>query len=174
MDSVTRQENRLFLLAALALFLAAAEYMIPRPLPFLRLGLANLPILIALAIFPPRQVLLLTLYKVIGQGLLHGTIFSYIFLFSFVGTFAGSLVMLATHHLFGKWVGMVGISVLGAFLSNVVRLFLASQILFGPQVWIMAPPFLALGLASSLLLGLLAASFQQKSQWYHQALEERQ
>ncbi len=173
MNSAIKQDDRLFLLAALALFLAAAEYMIPRPLPFMRLGLANFPILIALAIFPPRQVLLLTLYKVIGQGLLHGTIFSYIFLFSFVGSFAGSLTMIAAQYLFSKWIGIVGISVLGAFLSNMVRLFLASQVLFGPQVWIMAPPFLALGLVSSLLLGLLAASFQQKSQWYRQASEAK-
>ena len=36
------------LAAAICLFLAGIEYMIPRPLPFLRIGLANLPLLLAL------------------------------------------------------------------------------------------------------------------------------
>jgi heptaprenyl diphosphate synthase len=70
MSSVTEKDERIYILAAFALFLAGVEYMVPKPLPFMRLGLANLPILIALVLFRPRQVLLLTLYKVIGQGLL--------------------------------------------------------------------------------------------------------
>ena len=35
------------LLAATALFLASVEFAIPKPVPFVRLGLANLPVLIA-------------------------------------------------------------------------------------------------------------------------------
>lgn len=165
MKSVTEQDERIYVLAAFSLFLAAVEYMIPKPLPFMRLGLANLPILISLVIFSPRQVLLLTLYKVIGQGLLQGTIFSYIFLFSVAGSFAGSLAMIAIHKFLGRWTGLIGISVCGAFAGNMVRLYLASHVLFGEQVWIMAPPFLILGLLSSLMLGALAAKFAKDSEW---------
>lgn len=165
MSSVTERDERIYILAAFALFLAGVEYMVPKPLPFMRLGLANLPILISLAIFSPRQVLLLTLYKVIGQGLLQGTIFSYIFLFSAAGSFAGSLAMIAIHRLFGRWTGLVGISVCGAFAGNMVRLYLARYVLFGEQVWIMAPPFLIMGLVSSLALGTLAAVFAENSRW---------
>lgn len=171
MTSATEHNEGIYILAAFALFLSGVEYMIPKPLPFMRLGLANLPILISLALFTPRQVLLLTLYKVIGQGLLQGTVFSYIFLFSAAGTFAGSLAMLAVHRFFGRWTGLVGISVCGAFVGNMVRLLLAHYVLFGRQVWMMAPPFLILGLISSLLLGALAASFAARSRWCRQTLE---
>ena len=37
---------------ALCFFLSAMEYMIPKPLPFLRLGLANLPIMLAVEVLP--------------------------------------------------------------------------------------------------------------------------
>ena len=165
MSSATKTDERIYILAAFALFLAGVEYMIPKPLPFMRLGLANLPILISLIIFSPRQVLLLTLYKVVGQGLLQGTIFSYIFLFSAAGSFAGSLAMIAIHTFLRRWTGLVGISVCGAFAGNMVRLYLARYVLFGEQVWIMAPPFLIMGLLSSLSLGALAAVFADTSRW---------
>ncbi len=159
------RDERLYILAAFAIFLATIEYMVPKPFPFMRLGLANLPILISLTMFSPRQVLLLTLYKVIGQGLLQGTLFSYIFLFSIIGSFAGSLTMIAIYKLPGRWVSLVGISVCGAFAGNLMRLYLARYVLFGEQVWIIAPPFLIMGLISSFLLGALAASFLKKSSW---------
>lgn len=165
MALVTERRERLYILAAFSIFLATIEYMVPKPLPFMRLGLANLPILISLTLFTPRQVLLLTLYKVLGQGLLQGTIFSYIFLFSIIGSFAGSLVMIAVYRLLGRWAGLVGISVCGAFAGNLVRLYLARYVLFGEQVWVLAPPFLIMGLISSLLLGIFAATFLEKSSW---------
>lgn len=165
MNSATKCDERLYILAAFSVFLATIEYMVPKPFPFMRLGLANLPILISLAIFSPRQVLLLTLYKVIGQGLLQGTIFSYIFLFSATGSFAASLAMICMHRFLGRWASLVGISVCGAFAGNLVRLFLARYVLFGEQVWIIAPPFLIVGLISSVLLGGFAAAFAANSCW---------
>ena len=165
MNSATKGDERLYILAAFSVFLSLIEYMLPKPLPFMRLGLANLPILIGLGIFSPRQVLVLTLYKVIGQGLIQGTLFSYVFVFSAAGSFAGSLAMIAMHELLGPRVSLVGISVCGAFAGNLVRLVLARYIIFGPQVWLMAPPFLILGLVSSILLGGFAAVFMARSRW---------
>ncbi|MBQ3650093.1 MAG: Gx transporter family protein, partial [Treponema sp.] len=54
--------------ASLCLYLSAIEYAIPKPLPFLRLGLANLPILLGLEVFPVATVLLLTLLKILLQA----------------------------------------------------------------------------------------------------------
>jgi len=163
--SATERDDRLYILAAFSIFLSVIEYMIPKPLPFLRIGLANLPILISLAVFPPQRVLELTLYKVIGQGLVQGTLFSYVFLFSLAGSFAACLAMLAAYRMFGRRVSFVGISVLGALTGNLVRLALAGFIMFGVQVWIMAPPFLMLGLVSSILLGIFTTAFTQRSKW---------
>ena len=40
------------ILGAFCLFLSAIEYMIPKPMPFMRIGLTNVPLLLALDIFP--------------------------------------------------------------------------------------------------------------------------
>ena len=153
------------LLAAFCLFLSLIEYMIPKPMPFMRLGLAHLPVMLSLTIFPPKRTLLLTLLKVLGQGLVNGTLFSYIFLFSAAGSFSSVLVMLAVYRLLRGRVSLVGVSVAGAMASNSVQILLARQFIFGDSALLIAPPFLAVGIVSSVLLGLFAAEFSSKSEW---------
>jgi len=68
-------------LAALAFFLSSFEYMLPRPIPFMRLGLANLPLLIAVDLLPFGSYMALALVKVVGMNLLTGSLFTYVALF---------------------------------------------------------------------------------------------
>lgn len=164
-----RPRDRLELVSffgALCLFFATIEYLFPKPFPFFRLGLANLPVLLALNIFPVGLVLLLVLLKVLGQGLVNGTLASYVFLFSFGGSFASALVMIGAHRLFGRRVSLVGISLFGALASNVVQIYLSIRFIFGLSAWIIAPLFLGLGAASGLAVGLFANRFAERSRWY--------
>jgi heptaprenyl diphosphate synthase len=154
------------LLAAFALFLSTIEYMIPKPLPFLRLGLANLPILIGLFLLNAPHLLLLVLLKVLGQGLVNGTLFSYIFLFSLFGSYAAALAMIGVKTAFGRTISAVGISIFGALASNCTQLLLARLFVVGEGAWLIAPPFLGVGLASSLALGIFAREFMRKSNWF--------
>jgi len=94
--------KNLAMLGALCLFLSAIEYMIPKPLPFLRIGLANMPLMLALDIFPFSAFMLLVCIKVIGQALITGTLFSYVFLFSLVGSFLSALLMFALRRILEK------------------------------------------------------------------------
>ena len=80
-------------LAALAFFLSTVEYMLPRPVPFMRLGLANLPLLFAVDLLPFGPYMVLALVKVMGMSLLTGSLFSYVALFSLAGTLASALIM---------------------------------------------------------------------------------
>ena len=173
MRGSTTKEERLELVAffgALSLFFATIEYLFPKPFPFFRLGLANLPVLLALDIFPIGLVLVLVLLKVLGQGLINGTLASYVFLFSFAGSFASVITMIATHRLFGKRISLVGISLFGAMASNVVQIYLSIRFIFGLSAWIIAPLFLSLGVAGGLGVGLFARRFSVKSEWYRSVL----
>lgn len=152
---------------ALCLFFATIEYLFPKPFPFFRLGLANLPVLLALDIFPVSLVFLLVLLKVLGQGLVNGTLASYVFLFSVGGSFASALVMIGAHRLFGRRVSLIGISLFGALASNVVQIYLSIRFIFGLSAWIIAPLFLGLGAASGLAVGLFANRFARRSEWYN-------
>ena len=153
------------LAAAVCLFLASIEYLIPRPLPFLRLGLSNLPLLVTLDLLPPAPFLLLLGLKAAGQGLVQGTLFSVTFLFSAAGTLASGAVMYAARRLAGRRLSLIGISILGAMASNLIQLVMASRLVFGPYAWVIAPPFLAVGLAASTVLGALAQRYVRKSAW---------
>ena len=152
-------------LAALALFLSALEYLIPKPLPFLRLGIANLPLLAALTLLSGRRYALLVILKIAGQGLISGTLFSWIMVFSAGGSIAAGLAMYCLHRLAKQHLSLVGLSVAGAFASTVAQLVLARWWIFGPGAWYIAPPFLAAGLVSGTLLGLFANSFVARSRW---------
>jgi heptaprenyl diphosphate synthase len=153
------------LAAAVSLFLATIEYIIPRPLPFLRLGLANLPLLLTLDLLPPVPFLLLIGLKILGQSLIQGSLFSVIFLFSAAGNLASGLLMYGAYRLFAGRMSLIGISILGALASNLSQLALARVFVFGPSAWLIAPPFLLVGLATSTALGVAAQQYRKRSVW---------
>ncbi len=152
-------------LGAVSLFLSAIDYMIPRPMPFIRLGLANLSVLLAIKLLEPGYVFVVILLKVLGQGLIQGTLFSYVFLFSFTGSFTSGLVMVLLYELAGRWITLIGLGIIGALASNVVQVILARFIVFGESAWYILPPFLIVGSISGFLLGAFAEVFWRRSKW---------
>ena len=159
-------KNTLALLGSLCLFLSAIEYLIPKPLPFMRIGLANLPLLAALNIFGAKDFFLLALLKVLGQGIIGGTLFSYVFLFSLAGTFSSAALMYVLHRLSGKYIGFTGLGCAGAMTSNAVQMVLARCFIFGPALRYLIPPFLASGFITGIALGLFCEYFCRHSRWY--------
>lgn len=170
-DSRSRRLDLVAFMGALCLFFSTIEYLFPKPFPFFRLGLANLPVLLALDLFSPGYVLLLVLLKVVGQGLVSGTLASYVFLFSLSGSFASVMVMLLVHRAGGRWISLVGVSLFGALASNIVQITLSVTFIFGSSAWVIAPPFLGLGVASGLVVGLFAERFRRRSRWFSRQQE---
>jgi len=157
----------LALLGALCFFLSAVEYLIPKPLPFMRIGLANLPLLLALNILGAKGFFMLVVIKVLGQGLIGGTFLSFIFLFSIAGTFTSATAMFALSRMPGRrYLGFAGIGCAGAMVSNGVQLLFARHLVFGEAVRYLAPPFLAAGFVAGLALGILCEYFCRRSRWY--------
>ena len=162
----TPDRRTLATLGSLCLFLSAIEYIIPKPLPFMRIGLANLPLLLALDIFGARDFFLLALLKTLGQGIIGGTLFSYVFLFSLAGTFCSAALMYILRRLLGKNLGFAGLGCVGAMASNGVQLVLARYVIFGSALRYMIPPFLASGFITGIALGLICEYFCRHSRWY--------
>lgn len=163
-------------LCAICLFLAAVENAIPKPLPFLRLGLANLPVILALFLLRRREVLSIVLFKVIAQGVVSGTLFSYVFVFSAGGSFASALAMIVLFELRRftsnerKLVSCIGISLSGSLANTLTQLILAKFFLFGENTKYVAPVLLISGLLTGLALGIFAELFMQKSKWFSSML----
>jgi heptaprenyl diphosphate synthase len=155
------------LLGAFCLFLSSIEFMIPKPLPFMRLGIANLPLMLALDILPFSLFVLLVGIKIFGQSLITGTLFSYVFLFSLTGTVIAAFSQFLLRRLVGsRLLSFAGIGVAGGLLSNLTQLVLARAFIFGESIRYLAPPFLAAGAATGLVLGLFCESFVGRSRWY--------
>lgn len=154
--------------AALCFFLSAVEYAIPKPLPFLRLGLANLPILLSIYKMKRRDTILLVLIKVIGQGFISGTLFSYIFVFSAAGSFSSALIMILLWSLLKNTgtIGTLGLSIAGALANNCAQLAVSRFMLFGANTKYIAPILLITGLVTGTALGFFADLFIQKSRWF--------
>ena len=163
--ALDERRRRLALLAAVALFLATVEHVIPKPVPFLKLGLANLPVLVGLTVLRPREIFTLVALKITGQGLVQGTLFSYIVLFSAAGSLASAATMLLLHRALSPHLSLVGISIMGALASNLAQIACARLLIFGESAWLIAPAFLITGTVSALLLGLFAERFARRSRW---------
>jgi heptaprenyl diphosphate synthase len=162
-----RVRKTLAMLGAFCLFLSAVEYMIPKPLPFIRIGIANMPLMLALDIFPFVTFLVLVGIKVLGQALITGTLFSYIFLFSLAGTVLSAVSMYALRRLLGQArISFIGTSTAGAMMSNITQLLLARVFIFGNNARYIAPPLLAAGLITGIVLGWVCEMFTRRSQWY--------
>lgn len=156
-------------LGALCMLLSAVEYAIPKPVPFMRLGLANLPVLLALYIglSTPGYFMLVAL-KILTQALVSGTLFSYVFLFSLAGSLSSATVMWLLFKA-GRKRGVfssIGISLGGALANNLAQLVLACLLLFGESTRYIAPVLLIVGAVTGTVLGLFAEAFMRKSRWF--------
>ncbi len=154
-------------LGALCLFLSGIEYLIPKPVPFMRLGLANLPLMLGIDLLPFPAYCALIALKIVGQNLISGTLFSYVFLFSAAGSAASAFFMFLLRRGLGpRLIGFVGVGTAGALLSSTAQLALSWFFVFGEATKLIVPPFLAAGTLSGAALGFFAAAFSAKSRWY--------
>ena len=148
------------------------EYAIPKPLPFMRLGIANMGIMLALYVLPIRQVLFLTLIKVLLQALISGTFFSYIFLFSFFGSFSSVFAMILCKNLFKSKISFLGICLSGALANNLCQILLSYLMIFRSSTSYIAPILLISGFISSLVLGIFTQNFAKNSIWYDSLIKD--
>ncbi|MCR5762180.1 MAG: Gx transporter family protein [Treponema sp.] len=166
--------NQLSFFSALCLFLSAVEYAIPKPMPFMRVGLANLPVLMAVKKMPARWVLVLVMLKILLQAFISGTLFSYVFLFSLAGSMASGIIIILLNCIFNKtdMISFIGLSVAGSLANNAAQIVCAKFIMFGDNVRYVAPLLLISGFVTGLLLGIFANIFEQESYWYAECSEE--
>lgn len=154
------------LLAGLSLFLATLEFMIPKPLPFMKIGLVNIVLILSLTFLSNKEYFFLVLIKIFSQGLLHGTLFSYVFIFSLIGTLGSSIIMFIMYKtLYNKRISLIGISLSGALISTLLQLVLSRYFIFGESIIYMIPIVLMWGVFSGITVGILSSIILKKSKW---------
>jgi heptaprenyl diphosphate synthase len=152
---------RLALLAGTALVLFVVESAVPRPLPWMKLGLGNGAVLLALLLFGVRQAFVVAGIKIVVGGLLTGSMAGPAFVIS-----AGAgIASLSTMGLAGRapsWMfSPVGISIIGAVTHQGAQLVLAYVYIEQAGLFSLLPLFLAGGLLSGGLIGMVVYGILQ-------------
>jgi len=158
--TTTAADHHIARLAALAIGLSVLEAAIPSPLPGVKPGLANIVTLIVLHRFGWRTAAWVTLLRVVGSGLLMGSVLTPGFFLSLSGALCSLLVLAASQHLPTRWFGAVTHSIFGAFAHIAGQLLLVYFWLI-PHIGVayLIPIFAAAALLFGTVNGLIAAHF---------------
>lgn len=153
-----QNKNELAYLCALTLLFSYAELILPRILPFFRLGLANTVILIGLDL-NFTSYLLLSILKATAASLTGGTLFSPFFMISLLQSLASALVMRLLYKVISKkLISLYGISEAGSAVSAFIQILFTS-LYIGAGTFALLGPMLIFNTAS----GILTAFFCEKS-----------
>jgi heptaprenyl diphosphate synthase len=162
-----RRTALLGIMVALAVALNIAERSIPSPLPWVRLGLANLLTLLAILSCGAAAGFVVTLLRIFIVGLLFGGFLGPGFLLSLGGGVAATIVMALLAP--GAWrlYSPLGISVAGAFTHAVAQIVVLRFVLVRTwEVLYLLPWVLLPSLLTGLLTGLLANFILLRRGWY--------
>lgn len=167
MQSVNK--DKIARLAALTLILSYVELIIPRVIPFFRLGLGNAALLSGLSsglTFP--AFMLLSLVKSVAANLMAGTLFSPFFIVSLCQSLSSAFVMFFLYKLSrcgknpGRFLGIYGVSLAGSAVSAFVQIFLSSLYL-GQGTFSLLGPMLLFNLISGLITAAIAEKYMPKA-----------
>ncbi|NOY12561.1 MAG: Gx transporter family protein [Deltaproteobacteria bacterium] len=154
---LVRRRVFLALFIALAVALHTFEVLLPNPLPWFRIGLANILALTALFLYGQRALWIVSLTRILVGSLLLGNLFSPAFLLSLSGGLSATLLMSVAYRFCRPRIGPVGVSVLGALGHAGGQLLIAWLLIVRhPSIWMMLPFFLLFSLISGMVNGLAA------------------
>ena len=143
------------LLLAFALILSYIETLIPLNvgIPGIKLGLANLAVLLCLYLFDWKEALLLTTIKALLSGLLFGNLFMIIY--SLAGAWLSCLTMIAMKK--SQWFHVPVVSAAGGVMHNAGQLLVAAFVVKTYGIFYYIPILIIAGLILGLIIGSVAS-----------------
>lgn len=155
-----RYEKYLILLILLSLYLSLAESLIPKPVPWLKIGLANIGGIIALEKFGKRMAIEVVILRILIQGLMLGTLFTPGFIISFISGISSLFIMISLYYFRDK-LSLVSISIVSALTHNIIQLLVVYFLLFrnininSKYIIFFVFGFLILGCISGMITGII-------------------
>ena len=152
-----RRTAEIALLIAVGLILFVFESYVPRPLPWVKLGLGNVATVLALLLYGPGAAFEVTALRVILGSLFVGALLSPTFLLALGGGVTAATTMSIVRRLWGDRFSPVGLSIWGALGHNAAQLTLAYLVLVRSSgLFSLIPMFLLSSVFAGGLIGLLA------------------
>jgi heptaprenyl diphosphate synthase len=159
---------RIALLGAVSATLFIFEGLAPRPIPWMKVGLGNIPVVAVLFIYGPLAALIVCCLKLILGGLVGGLVAGPTFVISMGGTCVSWCVMSLCHRIRLLDLSPVGISIWGACAHQVTQLAIAYVFVGQIAIFSLYPVALLTATVTGMLIGFLACwvlsllSFVQK------------
>lgn len=141
-------------LIAIASSIQILESLLPKPLPFLKIGLANIFVLVLIEQKTYWQALLLILMKSLIAGFIIGTIFSPTTILSITGGLLAwvSMSLLSKSGIFS----IIGVSISGAVFHLLGQIFVVRLLLIkSNSIFHLIPFLIAFGLLSGSVTGII-------------------
>ena len=156
MKQSTNKLVLLSLFAAAALVLSYIESVLPPlypAIPGIKMGIANIIVLVCLYIFTAKEALLLSLIRIFVSALLFGNAVSMIY------SLAGAILSLAVMTILKKTklFSVVGVSVAGAVCHNIGQVLVAIAILENAQIGYYMIVLSVTGVVAGILTGIAGA-----------------
>lgn len=163
-----KEKAHLITLVLLALYFSILEAFIPKPFPWMKLGLANISSIIAVKNFGAKMGIKVFLLRVIIQAFVMGTFLTPGFAISFTAGISSTLLMIFLFK-YDKIFSVVAVSSLAAVLHNIVQLVVVYFLLFrginlySKSILAFILIFIIIGFLSGWILGFLVSKFQKSS-----------
>lgn len=122
--SSTRRLTAMALLAAVGVALFVIESYVPMPLPFLKVGLANISSVIALLMLGPSAMVTVVVLRVVVGSLMVGSFMSPTFLLALAAGTSSAIAMAATKWGTGNLFSALGLSLIGSFTHVGVQILI--------------------------------------------------
>ena len=157
----TRRIVYLSVLLAVATVINYAESLIPSfGLPGVRLGLANIVILLILYNFSLPEALTVTILRVVLVGLIRGTLFQVPFFMSLAGAILSLITMFALKK--AKIFTEIGVSIGGAFIHVVSQIIVLSIFMKTITIVYYLPILLISSLLTGIFVGIVVMKVREK------------
>ena len=153
-----RRVTRLGFLASMGTALFVLESLVPLPLPFLKVGLANISTLITLIISGPVDALIVVFLRVLVGSLVTGSFFGPSFILAMSAGIVSAAVMGGVRAAAGKSFGPVGVSLAGSSAHVLTQIAIVAFVYVrnGAVVHLL-PVLLVTALAGGLVVGIVTA-----------------
>ncbi len=153
-----QDKYRIALLSAYALALHSFESLLPTPVPWLRLGLANIITLTTLFLYGVRAAIMVTLIRVILSSLFTGTFLGPAFILSLGGGVTSTLTMGFVLSMAPRLFSTIGLSIIGALFHNITQLFIAYFIFIQriEAILLISPLIILIGALTGTMNGIVS------------------
>ncbi len=143
--------------SALAIGLYTVENYLPVPVPWLRLGIANVAVVMALDEVGVTGAVVVFILKLVIGSIVAGRFLTPFFFFALVGGGLALGTMIVTKLLANRLVTVVGISCVGGVFHNIGQLLVARYLLVPDQrLLLLLPVLIFLGAVTGTATGFIA------------------